>query len=126
MSLAEQQSDGLGRACQFGLKIKPSPTPDTAISGEREMGKIRISQLAEVEGVLRWSLRVEDRLFFYCTLGEDGTLTIYHEGHTERLAGCSVHAASLPKAMRAVYALCGSKGVQEALARLSVTPSAQI
>ena len=86
------------------------------------MGKMKVSQLAEVAGVLRWSLRVEDR-FFYCTLEEDGVLAIYHEGRIERLSGCSVHAATLAKAMRAVYALCGSKCVQEALERLTVTHS---
>lgn len=84
------------------------------------MSKMKVSHLAEVAGVLRWSLRIEDRLFFYCTLGEDGVLGIHHEGRTERLSGCSVNAPTLPRAMRAAYALCGSKGVQEALVRLSV------
>ena len=82
------------------------------------MGTMKVSQLAEVAGVLRWSLQVEDN-FYHCTLEEDGVLAIYHEGRIERLSGCAVHAASLPKAMRAAYALCGSKGVQEALVRLS-------
>ena len=86
------------------------------------MGKIKVSQLAEVTGVLRWSLRIEDR-FNHCTLEEDGMLTIYHEGRIERLSGCSVRAENLAKAVRAVYALCGSKEVQEALARLSVAPA---
>jgi hypothetical protein len=86
------------------------------------MGKMKVSQLAEVAGVLRWSLRVEDR-FFYCTLEEDGVLAIYHESRTERLSGCSVNAPTLGKAMRAAYALCGSRGVQEALERLTVTHS---
>ena len=81
------------------------------------MGKMKVSQLAEVAGVLRWSLRVEDR-FFYCTLEEDGVLAIYHESRTERLSGCSVNAPTLPNTIRAVYALCGSSKFQEALARL--------
>jgi hypothetical protein len=86
------------------------------------MGKIRVSQLAEVAGVMRWSLRIEDR-FFCCTLEEDGMLTIYHEGRIERLSGCSVNAATLPKTMRAAYALCGSSKVQEALTRLHLVES---
>ena len=81
------------------------------------MSKIKVSHLAEVTGVFRWSLRVEDR-FYHCTLEQGGVLVIYHEGRTERLSGCSVNAATLGKAMRAAYALCGSRGVQGALARL--------
>jgi len=86
------------------------------------MGKLRVSQLADVAGVLRWDIHIEDR-FYYCALADDGVLEIRRGGRTERLPGCAVRAATLAKAMRAVYALCGSKVVQEALARLSATHS---
>jgi hypothetical protein len=82
------------------------------------MGKIKVSQLAEVAGVLRWSLRIED-CFSYFTLAEDGMLELYHAVRTERFTGCSVTAATLAKAMRAAFALCGSKEVRAALTRLS-------
>jgi len=82
------------------------------------MDKMKVSQLADVAGVLRWDIHIADR-FYYCALADDGVLEIRRGGRTERLPGCLVHAVTLAKAMRAVYALCGSKGVQEALARLS-------
>lgn len=83
------------------------------------MGKIKVRQLADVAGILRWDIHIEGR-FYYCALADDGVLEIRRGGCTERLPGCAVHAATLAKAMRAVYALCSSKGVQETLARLSV------
>jgi len=86
------------------------------------MGKLRVSQLADVAGVLRWDVHIADR-FYYCALADDGVLEIRCGGRTERIPGCAVHAATYAKAMRAVYALCGSKGVREALARLSATRS---
>ena len=86
------------------------------------MGKMKVSRLSEVAGVLRWTLQI-DIGFCYCVLAADGVLEVFHEGRTERLAGCSVTAATLPRAMRAVYALCGSRRVQEGLARLSAPPA---
>jgi hypothetical protein len=89
------------------------------------MGKMKVSRLADVAGELRWRTLHTDGGFCYCVLTADGMLELYHEGRTERLSGCSVSAATFSLAMLAVYALYGSKGVQEAMARLSVTFGAQ-
>ena len=61
------------------------------------MGKIKVRQLADVAGVLRWDIHIEDR-FYYCALADDGVLEIRRGGRTEQLSGCSVHAVTLAKA----------------------------
>ncbi len=60
------------------------------------MGRIKVRQLADVAGVLRGDIHIEDRVY-YCALADDGVLEIRRGGRTERLPGCSVHAATYPK-----------------------------
>jgi hypothetical protein len=83
------------------------------------MDKLRVSQLfSDSAGVLRWNLFSEGSVFQF-TLDNDGMLAIFHGSRTERLSGHAVHASTQPKAIRAVYALCGLRAVREAMARLA-------
>lgn len=82
------------------------------------MDKLRVSQLfSDSAGVLRWNLCSEGSVF-QCALDDDGVLAIFHGSRTERLSGHAVHASTHPKAIRAVYELCGLRAVGEAIARL--------
>jgi len=82
------------------------------------MGKLRVGQLADVAGVLRWDIHIDDRSYYRAgrrRRARDSPRRPYRTASWVRGARGDLRQGYL----RAVYALCNSKGVQVALARLS-------